>query len=503
MKKRILALLLAGLLTASLASCVTSSNRPEPSTGSETEETQTREEETTDEITITWEDDAATVYVIANSLTLMPISEGGTSIKVELMTELKRLQTSSDGKRSIVEVDGVKYYASSSALSEDDLLGKKFEAFEKTMYATSGVRKRPYASIDDTFSKEIGSLTQGEEVLVVAKGDSDGITWCKVKEVNEETGKESFYFVSAKYLSEDPNGQTSTTDYSQYFTDATDLFKMYVKAGKNVNLRTEPDPEGDNLSMTLSPKTEVQILKLGTGDYEDWYYVKVANEKVAGLPQTYTEGYLRWRTETEKSYIYNLDPTDGSLEQLMAYYGFTAESKTLYTVSGLNVRSTPNFPEGKEPSNVVEPPLQKKDAVKVVAVGTVNGVQWCIIEREEGVDENKETVYRFVSASYLTPDPEGNPVVTLESMLAANKEFAVVETEYKVYATEKTYGFTALGASTPTVTDAKLTVDAGTELTVVASGSKYGQNMLIVKDSAGAYYFVYAEFFTTNAPAAN
>ena len=39
MKKRILALLLAGLITASFASCISSSNRPETPTGTETEET--------------------------------------------------------------------------------------------------------------------------------------------------------------------------------------------------------------------------------------------------------------------------------------------------------------------------------------------------------------------------------------------------------------------------------------------------------------------------------
>ena len=492
MKKRILALLLAGLITASFASCISSSNRPENPTGTETEETQTRVEETTEDITVTWQDDAATVYVTAASLTLMPINEDDSSMKVERMTELKRLQVSSDGKRSIVEVDGIKYYASNASLSEDDLLGKKFEAFEKTMYATSGVQIRPYASTSNEFSKGVGSLAKGDAVTVVSKGSSEDITWCKIKVVDEDTNKESFYFVSAKYLSEDPNGETPSVDYSEHFEDCTEPFSMYVKAGKNLNLRSEPIME-DNTLKTLTEKTEVVVLKIGKGDCEGWYYVRVADEKVAGLPQTYTEGYI----SSSMSY---LDYTDGSLEQLMAYYGFTAEEKTLYTTSGLNVRSTPAFPGENETSNVVEPPLQFKDAVKVVAVGTVDGVQWCIIEREEGADENKQTVYRFVSASYLTTDPNGEPVATLESMLAANKEFTAVEAEYKVYATEKTYGFVALGATTPSVTDAKLTVEAGTELTVVATGTKYNMNMLIVKDGNGAFYFVYAEFFTTNAP---
>ena len=494
MKKRILALLLAGLITASFASCVSSSNRPsdESNSGTGTEETQTREEaSTTDETPVTWEDDVATVYVTANSLTLLPVSEDDASIKVELMDELKRLQVSSDGKRSIVEVDGVKYYASSASLSEDDLLGKKFEPFEKTMYATSGVQIRPYASTSDVFSKGVGGLQKGDAVTVVSKGSSEGMTWCKIKVVDEDTNKESFYFVSAKYLSEDPSGQTPGVDYSEHFEDCTEPFTMYVKAGKNLNLRTEPTMD-DNTLKTLTEKTPVQVLKVGKGDYEGWYYVKVADEKVPGLPQTYTEGYI-------SSSMNYLDYTDGSLEQLIAYYGFTAETKTLYTTSGLKVRSTPAFPEKDE--NVVEPPLQHKDSVKVVAVGTVNGVQWCIIEREEGVDENKQTVYRFVSAKYLTTDPNGEPVATLESMLAANKEFTAVEAEYKVYATEKTYGFIALGTTPPTVEDAKLTVEASNELTVVATGTKYSMNMLIVKDGNGAFYFVYAEFFTTNAPA--
>ena len=491
MKKRILALLLAGLITASFASCISSSNRPNDETGSGTgtEETQTREEESsTEDATVTWEDDAATVYVTVNSLTLNPV-EGDSSIKVELMTELKRLQVSSDGKRSIVEVDGVKYYASNASLSDQDLLGKKFEPFEKTMYATDVVQIRPYASTDNDFSKAVGSLTKSDAVNVVAKGTASGVSWCKIKVVDEETNKEIFYFVGANYLSEDPSGEKTPVDYSEHFEDCAEPFTMYVKAGKNLNLRSAPVMD-DNTLKTLAEKTEVQVLKVGKADYEGWYYVKVANEKVAGLPQTYTEGYI-------SSSLNYLDYTDGSLEQLIAYYGFTAEEKTLYTTSGLKVRATPAFPEKDE--NVVEPPLQKKDAVKVVAVGTVDGVQWCIIEREEG-DEDKQIVYRFVSAKFLTTDPNGEPVATLDSMIAANPEFAQVETEYKVYATEKTYGFTALGATTPTVDDAKLTVEASDELTVVATGTKYGFNMLIAKDASGAFYFVYADYFTTTPP---
>ena len=135
MKKRILALLLAGLLTASLTSCITSTKRPDDETGTgsetETEPEQTRQpEETTTALQITWEDVAeenSLAYVIEDNVPLTPVDSANASIKVSAMQELKLVKISSDDKRYIVEKDGVQYYVSAAYLTSEDILGKNFE----------------------------------------------------------------------------------------------------------------------------------------------------------------------------------------------------------------------------------------------------------------------------------------------------------------------------------------------------------------------------------------
>ena len=76
MKKRILALLLAGLLTASLASCINKTPRPDLN-GTGTEDEQTQEDTSTPppSTQITWIEDNTTVYVIASSVTLTNVDD--------------------------------------------------------------------------------------------------------------------------------------------------------------------------------------------------------------------------------------------------------------------------------------------------------------------------------------------------------------------------------------------------------------------------------------------
>ena len=124
MKKRILALLLAGLLTTSLVSCITTKPRPDgPGLNTGTEDSQPTEEPTTDPVvTVTWIDEDKTVYVTATSLTLTKVDDNATTIKVNQLTELHCIKVSSDAKRCIVEKDGVQYYASAEKLTSADLL---------------------------------------------------------------------------------------------------------------------------------------------------------------------------------------------------------------------------------------------------------------------------------------------------------------------------------------------------------------------------------------------
>ncbi|MBR2019678.1 MAG: SH3 domain-containing protein [Clostridia bacterium] len=498
MKKRILALLLAGLLTASLAACVSSNKRPDDDTtdsGTGTEPDQTREEGTTtgEDSVILWEDAEGTLYVTVNNLTLTPVDSENSSLKVSMMDELTRVKISADDKRSIVEKDGVQYYVSNASVSDQDLLGKNFTALEaeKTMHVISPVQIRTYASTDNSFSTPIRLLAVGDTVQAVATGEACDMTWYKIKVVDPETEAISYYFVSAntKYLSEDPNGSTEV-DYSEHFTACETPFVMYVRDKMNLNLRSTPDADADNIIRSLTATTEVKILAMGKESYENWYQVKVADPKVAGMPQTYSIGYVN------ASY---LDPTNGSFEQLVAHYGFTAFNATMYaTTDGLGVRTTPHIPGENATTNRIDD-LMKKEQVQVVAIGDVENIPWCMIEREEGTGDNKKTVYLFVSANYLTTDPNGEPMVSLEELLTRYPEFAKEETESKVYATEKTYGFSSLTNTPPTVDNAKLTIESATELTLVAKGTKYDLSMYIVQDSKGAYYFVFAEFFSNSA----
>ena len=131
--------------------------------------------------------------------------------------------------------------------------------------------------------------------------------------------------------------------------------------------------------------------------------------------------------------------------------------------------------------------------MKVVASGLVNQKQWSIIERTEG----EKTVYRFVRSSYLTTDPTGEAVISLDALLTEYPEFKE-ETETKVYAIEATYGFASL-ATTPAVANKTIDIPVATQMTMVASGTKFGAAWYIVKDSNDILYFVSAEHFSNAA----
>ena len=98
------------------------------------------------------------------------------------------------------------------------------------------------------------------------------MTWYKIKVVDPETEAISYYFVSAntKYLSEDPNGSTEV-DYSEHFTACETPFVMYVRDKMNLNLRSTPDADADNIIRSLTATTEVKILAMGKESYENWY----------------------------------------------------------------------------------------------------------------------------------------------------------------------------------------------------------------------------------------
>ena len=475
MKKRILALLLAGLITASMASCITKEKRPDIDDPKEpgTEQNQTREEITTEEpVTVTWIDADDQVYVTAENLSLTPVENGGQPLKAKLMEVLKRVKISSDDKRSVVEVDGKQYYVSNTYLSTEDLEGKKFEICEVKMYALDTVKIRPYASLDDDFSAAIKTLQKGDEVTVLAEGEASGLTWRKVKFVDTEANKTYEGFVSAKYLSEDPEEEIG--NFSKYFTECDEEIWYVNDQTEKLNLRTEPDVETGSAPRVIYKGDAVTVIAKGTEAYENWFYVKVANEKVEGLPQTYSKLYVKKSYLTQSKVELTLD------ELIAAYPGFEKETQTMYTTSGLNVRKTPSI---TDEDNIQYPGLAQKAKVVVLATGTVDGKQWSIFEYSTGV-------YRFVRTSYLTPNADGTPIVTLDSLLEENPGFSKV-TAVDVYANKTATGMPSFDAKV----DTYKTFAAGTKVTKLAEGTKDGAEWYIVKDSEGNYYFVGAEFF--------
>lgn len=489
MKKRMLAILLAAIMTASLSACVQSDKRPalDNPTNSGTENNQVRDPQpdVTDPVqTITWSDVNDQVYIIKANTTLDPVEEGKTAIKANLMDLLDRKQVSSDNKKSIVEKDGVLYYVNNANLTDEDLTGAKFATCDEVMYVKVDVLNlRLYASSDNTLSPSQGSLKQGDAVKVVAKGEK----WCKVEVINPETQEPENYFLFLEHLSTTNDGPI---DYTQFFEECDPPVIMYVynvADGQGVNLRTTPSVE-DNLNVAggVMKDSPVTVLSKGTGDYAGWYYVRVANATVPGMSQTYSEYYIKADFLTEEKPVL-------TLEELIAKYGFTAGEKTLYATGSINVRKTPGADE--KPQDDVVAGLAKKQQVKVVASGLFDDQLWSIIELNLGTEQSPKIGYYFVRGSYefLTTDPNGEILPTLDGLLAENTMFSVI-TEKTVYANTKTYGFDSI-AKNPTVTDAKVTIEASTSYVAVAEGTRHGADWYIVRNTEGKFFFVFAEFF--------
>lgn len=487
MKKRILAILLAALMTASLSACVQSNKRPplDNPGSSGTESNQVRDPDVTDPIvTVTWSDKNDQVFIIKANTTLTPVEEGKSPIKATLLEQLERKQISSDNKKSIVEKDGVLYTVNNDNITNEDLTGAGFAGCDEVMYVKHDVdvlNLRPYASSDNSISPSQGTLTKGDAVKVVAKGEK----WCKIEVLNPETQEPVYYFVSLEYLSVNNDGPV---DYTQFFVACDPTVVMYVynvADGQGVNLRTSPSAENNtNVAGGVMKDSPVTVLAKGTGDYASWYYVRVANATVPGMSQTYSEYYINASYLTEEKPIL-------TLEELIAKYGFTAGEKTLYATGSINVRKTPVVEEG----NIVLPGLTKGKQVKVVASGLVEGQLWSIIEHNTGTVESPKIGYYFVRGSYefLTTDPSGEILPTLEGIIAEYPTFSMI-TEKTVYANTKTYGFDSI-VKAPTVDDEKVTIAASTSFVAVAEGSLHGADWYIVRDTEGKFYFVFAEFF--------
>ncbi|MBO5295420.1 MAG: hypothetical protein J6B71_09290 [Clostridia bacterium] len=481
MKKRILALLLAGLLTASMASCVTQTDRPTPSV-SGTEEEQTRKpQETEPPAVVTWVDVDETVYVISSSMTLIGVEDASNTVVVKLADKLQRVKLGSN-KKDIVVKDGVQYYANNASLTTDDLLGEKMTACTKTtMYVDGSVNIRKYASSDNSFSTVIKTLNMNETVTVVAKGEK----WYMIEYTEGESTKN--YFVFADYLSNEQ--VTDPNDLSQYpaFEELTTPKTMYVSTYA-LAFRKAPSRKA-TAQLFLSEKAEVTVVATATIDGIGWSKVLVPKEASEGTGISYYEGYVSSDCLAEtKGGVSKM-----TLAQMLAQYdNFEAleSAQTMYVVVGdeatpvinLNVRSTPEFPEKNE--NIVGS-VSTKDEVRVVAIGDAAETTWAMLEYAEGE-------YYFVSYKYLTTNSSGEAApLTLDQLIKLYPAFTKC-TEKTVYAV----GVVNCNTAPEYQTEVAKKLAKGDAVTVVAEGTVNYVKWYIFKTADGSYFFAGQDLFS-------
>lgn len=482
MKKRILALLLAGIMTASFASCISGSRDNEKTKAPGTEQKPTKAPVVTTappSTQIHWVDEDDYVYTTEATVKLRVSTDTvAGAVDVAGATKLHRVKYSTAW--SMVEYNGAQYYVPNQSITLDDLTGESFTTCTPTkMYVNSAVTLRKYASSTAPISVAIDSLAVNTEVTVVAKGEK----WNKVKYTNKD-GSTSYYFIFAKYLSNE-----KVKDYAEYFTACAEK-TMYVTVD-SVYLRSIPVADGNDTVAGYRVKgDEVTVVGTGTGDYTAWSRVKVADAVKEGDPQTYSYYYISnsciSASATDAPVKITLD------EFLSPYPAFTKfEATTMYVLKDNNIktRKTPVF-EGDENIGVYLSPLTQ---VKVVASGVVDTYLCYVLELAEGD-------YHFVIAKYLTPNADGTPTApTLSDLLQSHPNFESC-TEATVYAT----GVINCYSSPEAVDKVPLALKKGDAVTLVAKGKANTGDEIwcIIKTEDGALYFAAAERFAATAPAA-
>ena len=483
MKKRILALLLAGLITASMASCVSSGDQNDGETTTDpnatTVATTTGSTAPQDQFTVVDE----TVYTLINASLLTDINATTAAVVAPQLTELRRVEYNATWSK--VEYNGVKYYVVTSALTADDIKGKNFTPTDTVMYAKETVNVRPYAVVNTSFSAAVAQLEQNETVKVIGTGFVGGRSWSKI-EYTDATGVHT-YFVASDYLSATPVQPDTPVDYSPYFTECAPT-TMYIKESM-VTVRTTPVVPGENeenynYAATLTKNVEVTVLKVGKDQFASWSWIEYALPTKPGDAQLFGKGYI-------KSALLSAVQSGqaASLDSLISAYGFekVEPSQTMYVANNVNstlfVRGEPVFTSDAD--NKIGS-VSTKQPVTVVAKGTYGNTFAYIIVFEDG--------YGFVSGTYITSDPNGAPMVTLEA-LCAKYGFEALDTAKDYYVTSDVNCRLVPGNEA----DVAKTLTTGEKVSVVASGA-YSSALYYILDIEGIYYFAGASFFTDSAP---
>lgn len=479
-KKTISLLILAGMLTASLASCVVQSDNPNLPTGNE----QTYQQFTTnsggippiptnDPAQVTYTPVDEVVYITTKNAVLKLVANTAENIQLGQLTELHRIGKSSSWSK--VEYQGQQYYIASSLLTTDDLQEKTFVACDKLLYVNIGsVNIRLYPSAENSYSLILGSREKGDPVKVIGENG----TWSKVQWTEEETAKTGF--IKSEFLSATPVG--SADDFDQYFVALESPVTMYVST-PTANIRVKPyaDERGSLAVVEGLPKgTAVTVVARGTVEDVAWSMVQWMEGSVA-----------------KAYYIASscLDVTAGekaTLEQILGAYPelekFEAPQRLYIGVNNAYGRSGPTRVKVDGKDNAIKM-LYKKDPVVAVAVGKIAGqdpdgkaeeITWCLIQDEE-------IGFYFVAYSNLTRNEDGTmspPVLSLEQLLTMYG-FEKTSAAISMTAKEEISLFTTPdGASAGTIAK-------GTVVSVVAKGETgtIVKNKWYIAEYNSSYYF--------------
>ena len=491
MKKRIVALLLAGLMTtAALASCRVQNNNNNPG-GTEPENPPINQTTTAPDTPVTppvvsWQEVDKSVFTI-NEVKLRAEASGTGSILATIAKETELHCTKQSTSWYYVEYGDLQGYVTKPSVTEINILGTDMTAMEggsKTMYVnTSTLNIRLYPCDNSSFSTTIGSYKLNDEVTVLATNG----TWARV-----QYSEDKIYYVSYAYLSEtkveDPN---DLTKYEGLFTDVEGTPVMYVDYVSQVKFRKAPNTSSDEL-LALSKGDAVTVLKTGVVDGKNWTYamVEIPPQK-PGDGITYKRGYI-------SSDCLSYTNGEMTVDTLIAIYPmFTkTEVTTMYILqeAAITIRSTPIFPEEGEDNSLSNPESGKTPetikALKVLANGEIDGTRWFIVEYTKKEGENEKVITGFVGGKalgYLTSDPSGKQTVTLEDlMLKYPGQFEKLETPFTV-----TTNGIANCYGTPAISNDPLKqLDANASVTLVAKEVGNFVTWAVIQDAEGTLYFI-------------
>lgn len=473
MKKRLLALLLAGLLTASAVACETKSENPNNNPAVTTTQNPGGPINP-NPVVDTYRISNDTVYALNNNVPLYESASDSASIAytVSFKTELSRSKYNSTW--SVINYEGKEYYTKNANVTTDDIAQKAFQPLDnEQMHVIDTYKLRKYPTQINTVNGEENlagnSLAVGTNVWAVAKNKD----WYEIKlNLNDDTT----CFISVKALDE---GRAPTLadlgDYQSKYpgANATTTTTYYVVVD---SLTIRERPSAYNLISpdhgTLKKDAEVQVTAIATVNNQLWAEIRIHDDKLNVDKHFYVSADCI--SQTKGGPVENLDSILSANPLFKAY----STPQTMYVdtaaVGGLNLRSAPTVADGNLKDNVAT-----GTELQVVAYGTDDKLSWCIVLYK--------SQYYFASTDYLTPhgsEHNYTPILSLSEALKLNSNLTTItETALTVKAAINFY-------SAPDLAKDMGDLAAGDTVIVVGSGRVSGVDLYIIRHNGGHYFIV-------------